>query len=83
MDGSEIMNAMMLFTSSRAESHVSAILLFIFMHKVNHFFCINFSVGFTLYLNALKNSALTMGCYFSLKEKYDYESQDNLKPVLF
>lgn len=42
LEGSEIMNAKMLFTSSRAESHVSAILLFIFMHKVNHFFCINF-----------------------------------------
>lgn len=24
-----------------------------------------------------------MGWYFSLKEKYNYESQDNLKPVLF
>lgn len=68
LDGSEIMNAKMLFTSSRAESHVSAILLFIFMHKLNHSSVLIFS-GFYPLFKCFEKQCIDNGLIFFFKRK--------------
>lgn len=79
LDGLEIKNPQMLFTSSRAKAnHMSQLYYYLFL-------CIKWIISSVLIFNGsyplfkcFEKQCIDNGWYFSLKEKYNYESQDNL-----